>query len=155
MGPAPFVWAILGILLMAAESLTPGFWVIFFGAGGLVTAALAWGMPGIADRPHLQVLLWLGSSTLLLALLRRALKKRFGARQARAESIGSRALVIEAIAPGKPGRIRFAGTTWRAESYDEELAAGETVEILAQENLTCFVSRPFLDGGEQPREEHR
>jgi membrane protein implicated in regulation of membrane protease activity len=145
MAPAPFVWAILGILLMAAETLTPGFWVIFFGAGGMVTAGLTSLVPGLADRLHLQVLVWLGSSSLLLALLRRTLQRRFGGRRAPEDAVGSRALVVEAIAPGKPGRIRFAGTTWRAESYDEEIAAGETVEILAQDNLTYFVSRPFLD----------
>ncbi len=153
MGPEPFVWAIIGILLMAAESLTPGFWVIFFGAGGLVTGALTWLVPGLSGRWHLQVLLWLGSSSLLLALLRRALQSRFGGRRVPEDSIGSRAVVVEAIAPGRPGRIRFAGTTWRAESYDEEIAAGETVEILARDSLTYFVSRPFLDAGEQPGEE--
>ena len=147
MGLAPFVWAVVGMLLMAAESLTPGFWVIFFGAGGIVTALLTWLVPALADRPHLQVLVWLGSSTLLLALLRRTLRRRFGGREASTEAIGSRAVVVEPIAPGKPGRIRLGGTTWRAESYDEEIAAGETVQILAQDNLTYFVSRPFLEGG--------
>jgi membrane protein implicated in regulation of membrane protease activity len=155
MSPAPFVWAIIGILLMAAESLTPGFWVIFFGAGGLLTAALTWLVPGLAGRLHLQVLLWLASSSLLLIPLRRVLQSRFGGRRLREDSIGSRAIVVEAIAPGKAGRIRFAGTTWRAESYDEEIAAGETVEILAQDGLTYFVSRPFLDAGEQQGEEKR
>jgi len=152
MGPEPFVWAIIGILLMAAESLTPGFWVIFFGAGGLVTGALTWLVPGLSGRLHLQVLLWLGSSSVLLALLRRVLQSRFGGRRVPEDSIGSRALVVEAVAPGRPGRIRFAGTTWRAESYDEEIAAGETVVILARDNLTYFVSRPFLDTEEQPGE---
>ncbi len=144
---APFVWAVVGMLLMAAESLTPGFWVIFFGAGGILTAVMAWLVPALAARPHLQVLVWLCSSTILLALLRRTLRRRFGGRDAASDAIGSRAVVVEAIAPGRPGRIRFAGTTWRAESYDEEIPAGETVQILAQDNLTYFVSRPFLEGG--------
>ncbi len=150
MGLAPLVWAIVGLLLMAAEFLVPGFWVFFFGAGGLLTAALAGLAPALASRPHLQVLVWLASSALMLGLLRRAAERRFGRRGAGSDdAIGARAVVVEAIAPGSPGRIRLRGTTWRADSYDEEIGAGETVEILARENLTYYVCRPVLKDGSQ------
>lgn len=148
MGLAPLVWAMVGLLLMAAEFVIPGFWVFFFGAGGLLTAAAAWIAPGLASRPHLQVLVWLACSALLLAALRRAAQRRFGGKGAGADdAIGARAVVVEPIAPTRPGRIRFRGTTWRAASYDEEIEAGETVEILAREDLTYYVCRPVLKGG--------
>jgi inner membrane protein len=143
-GVAPFVWAIAGLLLMAAEAVMPGFFIIFAGAGGLVTAALTALLPGLAARPPAQLLVWAASSAVMLALLRRALRLRFGGRDAAEDSVGARAVVVEPIAPGSPGRIRLAGTTWRAESYDETFAAGEVVDVLAREGLTCYVSRPML-----------
>ncbi len=51
-------------------------------------------------------------------------------------------MVIERVLPDLPGRIRFRGTTWRAESLGETFEPGETVMILETDNLTCFVSRP-------------
>ena len=96
------------------------------------------------------MLVWLASSSLMLGLLRRTLRRRLGGRGAGADdAIGARAVVVEPIAPGRPGRIRFRGTTWSADSYDEEIDEGETVEILARENLTYYVCRPLL--GSEPQ----
>jgi membrane protein implicated in regulation of membrane protease activity len=145
---APFIWAVLGIVLTAAELFTPGFWVIFLGAGGLLTALATLLIPGLAASLPLQLLIWLGSSSLLLGVLRRLVRRRLGRLRAIADdAVGEQAIVVETITPDKPGRIRFRGTTWTARSYDEEHKPGDTVQILEREDLTYYVCRPFPEGG--------
>ena len=65
-------WAVLGLLLAAAELLTPGgFFVIFFGLGGLVVAVLA--AMGLAEPLWLQILLFSVFSVASLLLFRNPL----------------------------------------------------------------------------------
>jgi membrane protein implicated in regulation of membrane protease activity len=59
--------------------------------------------------------------------------------------VGQTARVVEAIGPGKPGRVRFHGTTWRAETFDEPFDVDEEVMVFQKENLTLTVGRPLLD----------
>ena len=49
---APWVWGLLGLILMGAEILVPGIYLLFVGASALVIAAIFWVMPGFS--------IWLG-----------------------------------------------------------------------------------------------
>jgi len=51
---------------------------------------------------------------------------------------GKLAVVVEAVAPNKPGRVEFCGTTWTAEA-EAELPAGVSVRIRSKKNLTLKV----------------
>ena len=140
------IWAILGIILMALEAVIPGFVIFFFGLGALITALAAL-LPGIGTAYWLQAIIWIASSAGSMAFLRKKLDKVFKGKlieNKSSEYIGKRAVVIEEISPEKPGRIRFEGTSWKAESYTETIPEGEEVEILEKENLTCVVTRDFL-----------
>ena len=46
--------------------------------------------------------------------------------------------VVEAVAPNKPGRVEFCGTTWKAESA-ATLPVGASVRIAGKKNLTLKV----------------
>lgn len=145
----PYIWAAIGLLFMGAEFFLPGFVIFFFGVGSLVTAILSWIVPGLRSSITLQILLWLASSGLSLYFLRRYFSKIFRgnlipSNENENEYAGSTAVVVEAITPDEPGRIRFQGTTWKAVSYDESFDAGETVEILKEENLTFVVTRSLM-----------
>ncbi|TFH06505.1 MAG: NfeD family protein, partial [Spirochaetales bacterium] len=120
------------------------FVVFFFGLGALLTSLLVAVVPPIAGSIPLQVLIWLGFSTVSLFGLRRVFSgwfkgRRFGEGDTR-EYIGKPAKVIEAITPDHPGRIRFGGTTWVAESYTESFNTGDRVEILARDGMTFIVT---------------
>lgn len=146
-----FLWALAGFLLIASEFLVPGLVIIFFGLGALVTALLTALVPGLNSLYGFQALIWLGSSAVSLFSLRRTLSKVFKGKllpDAITENaaVGKTALVIEKITPDKPGRIRYQGTSWSAESYTEELEKGEEVTILKQENLTFVVTKSLLNG---------
>ena len=145
----PFLWFLLGLILMAAEVFIPGFVIFFFGFGAVMSGILTAAFPILKSRVVWQVLIWLGSSTLSLFLLRRYLSKVFRGRlfEKKAEETdhtGEKAEVIEEIRPDRPGRVRFRGTSWKAESYDEVFKPGERVEILKTENLSLVVTRSIL-----------
>jgi membrane protein implicated in regulation of membrane protease activity len=153
----PLVWAILGVLMTVSEFLVPGFVIFFFGAGALLTALLSWLLGGLEGNYFLQILIWLGSSGLSLALLRRYFAKSFRGEDYQGPNdeavIGRRVKVIEAITPDDPGRVRFRGTSWLARSYDESYQEGETVEILQTEGSGFVVTRSILGDDAPPRME--
>ena len=140
----PFIWLLAGVLLMGLELLTPGFVVIFFGIGAIITGLLSF-IPGIRDSLLLQFLIWAGSSLLSLGLLRRFFTKTFRGKEITDDGsdqyVGRTAEVVEAITQKKSGRVSFQGTTWKAITYDEDIAPGDTVEIMKKDNLTLIVSK--------------
>jgi len=142
----PFIWALIGILLIASELLIPGFVIFFFGAGALLTALLSWLVPGISGSVGLQGILWAASSVLFLSFLRRHFSRIFRGQEislVHDEHVGMKATVSEPIAPGAPGRVRYQGTTWTARSDTESFEVGQTVQIIKEENLTLVVTAPF------------
>jgi membrane protein implicated in regulation of membrane protease activity len=141
----PYIWLLAGVLLIGLELLTPGFVVVFFGIGALITGILSLIIPGMSNSLLAQFLTWAASSLLSLALLRRFFKKTFGGKEitddGSDEYVGQTAEVVEAITQKKPGRVSFQGTTWKAITYDEDIAPGDTVEIMKKDNLTLVVSK--------------
>jgi membrane protein implicated in regulation of membrane protease activity len=113
--------------------------------GAWITALLV-GV-GILPSFNAQLLVFLISSVLALALFRRKGKRLFEGKVTRVwnpessmEDVrGQRAVVLQAITPGSPGgRIEFHGTSWSAEA-DVTIPAGQMVEITGQDNLTLRV----------------
>jgi membrane protein implicated in regulation of membrane protease activity len=145
----PFVWALLGLLLILSEFFVPGVVIVFFGSGALLSALLTALIPPLRSNIVLQIFIWLGTSGLFLVTLRRYFAKIFKGRLANGKSdadfVGKRVKVVEKIKPGQAGRIRYQGTTWKAESYNESFKRGETVEILKKENLTFIVTKSLLE----------
>jgi len=82
-------------------------------------------------------------SVVYILLLRQSLKKVFKGNKEVSERLGDdftgkMAVVVEAVAPNKPGRVEFCGCTWTAES-ESVLAAGTSVRIRSKKNLTLSV----------------
>ena len=135
-------WFIFGILLLVFELATPGFVAMFFGMAALTVALISWIFsPG-------QIFCWLlfaALSVIYLLLLRKFLKRVFIGDKDEPDRledsfVGKYAKVIEAIAPGNPGRVDFSGCTWEAEA-DDAIALGERVRICAKKNLTLSVQK--------------
>jgi len=145
----PLIWLIAGLALVSAEFIIPEFVIFFFGLGALANSLLVALFPGIASSLPIQILTWLGLSALSLAGFRRYFSgwlkgKRLTAGEREAKYVGRAATVLEEIAPDSPGRIKFAGTSWGAVSYDQKFAAGEKVEILKQDGITFVVTDSIL-----------
>lgn len=141
-----FVWGLIGILLIASEMAIPGFTIFFFGMGGLIVAAAALILPPVAHSFLWQVLLWVTASILSFSFLRKKFDRLFRGtllNRLPADSVGEHAMVLEAITPDKPGRVRFRGTSWKALSLTESFEAGDRVSIVAQDGISLTVTEPF------------
>jgi len=137
------IWFFIGLLLLFAEMVIPGLVVAFFAFGAWVVAAVHLVHPLSINQ---QLALFIMASVLSLALARSWLKSMFTGYVSSAsdgsvdlgEFVGQRAMVIQTIAPQRPGRVEFHGTTWPAEA-DGEIAEGTVVEIRRKDNLTLRV----------------
>jgi inner membrane protein len=142
---AELLWFLAGLVLILAELMVPGFVILFFGVGAWVTALLT-GLGWIADF-NIQLLVFLGSSLLSLALFRSKGKKVFEGRvtnvlaptESMEDLLGKRAVVIARIAPDTPGgKVEFHGTSWNADA-DVPIDEGQVVEILDLRELRLKV----------------
>jgi inner membrane protein len=117
-----WTWLIVGLMLMAAELLLPaGFYLFFFGVGGVATAFLA--ALGVSAFP-VQGLAFIGISLVCVVLLRKPLlaKVHFRNKTHTVDSmVGETAKALEAIAPHAVGRVEMRGTCWSALNTGSDL----------------------------------
>lgn len=141
----PYIWLILGLVLLFSEFLIPGFVIFFFGIAAIVMAGISWLIPGLNSNIPLQIIIWLFTSGLTLGVFRRFFRKTFKGKVIKGDDTdefrGKIARAVESISENHPGRVTFQGTSWKAICYDEKIKKGDTVEILKKENLTLIVSK--------------
>jgi inner membrane protein len=141
------IWFLLGIGLAFLELFLPGFILLFFGIGCLITAGalLIWDL-----TLNQQILLFILSSVTFLLLLRSRLKTVFRGASSDKQSDdfddfprGLRVPVIKTITPAEYGRIQYRGSPWYA-AAGETIEEGNTVEIVsfADESRQVFLVRP-------------
>ncbi|MBN2531712.1 MAG: NfeD family protein [Spirochaetales bacterium] len=149
------IWLIAGLLMIGVEFIIPGFVIFFFGVGAIILSALTWLIPALRNNFILQLIIWLISSGFALGFFRKFFSKIFKGKVQKDtgedEFVCKTAEVIEPINQNKPGRVSFEGTTWKAITYDENIKAGDIVEILKKDNLTLIVRKlHFSDDDEFP-----
>jgi hypothetical protein len=137
-----WIWALLGLVLLAAELATPGgFFAIFFGTAALVVALLA--LVGWVSDPAFQWLLFTVFSVAGLALFRRPLMRALKLDQAKkpVDAIaGEEAVVLEEVAPGGVGKAELRGTTWTARTEGVgTLEKGRRCRVERIEGLTLWL----------------
>jgi inner membrane protein len=111
-----WTWLILGIVLMVAELLLPsGFFLFFFGVGGVTTGLLA--LLGLLPSFITQGLVFIGTSLFCVVILRKPLLTKFHFRNrthAVDSLVGESAQALEAIAPQMLGKVELRGSCWSA-----------------------------------------
>lgn len=138
-----FFWiALLIVFLILAFTLdTPEFLLFSLSS---VAGALLSSIPGTAESVPLQVVGTVITGAVVFSVLRKRLRKLFRGEEIRPDAFndsGKTAVVVEAIAPGKPGRVEVGGTTWNAVCVGETLHPGDTVLILERRDLTFLVTK--------------
>ena len=134
------IWIVIGLVLMLLEFVVPGFVIIFFGAGGVLTGLLAWIIPGLPGWAQLMIFLISSVGSLLL------FRKFMPGESVNEEEvsdvktcfIGDTAMVTQSIDPYAGGKIELNGVTWGATS-DEAIPAGLKVVIVARKGLSFVV----------------
>ncbi|MGK7890754.1 MAG: NfeD family protein [Leptolyngbyaceae cyanobacterium] len=130
----PIFWLIVGITLCVMEVALPtAFMEVVLGVGAIIVAFIALVVPSFG----LQVVIWMGLSLLLLALVRRFLPKASAFKM----EASREAQTLTAIPVGDAGRVLYEGGSWRARCGDETLAiaADEKVYVVARKGNTLVV----------------
>lgn len=123
-----WLWAALGIILLAVEMATGTFYVLWFGVAALCVAVAMWLFPDISEA--MQFVTFAALSLGSLAIWRLNYKKtstdsRVG--QSQGEEIGRVGTVIITASQKQNGRIRFAQGLMG--SRDWVAIADETIEV--------------------------
>lgn len=137
------LWFLAGVVFFLLELSMPGFILFFFGAGAWLTAVLSWLYP---LSLNVQMLVFIVASIVSLLVLRRFVKKAFsgsatgaGEDRVMAEP-GVRVVVVCDIIPPAEGKVKYSGTTWRAQA-SENIEAGEIAEIVEQDGMVMQVKK--------------
>ena len=135
------VWFILGLILLLAELVLPGFVIFFFGVGAWITALVClFFNPGF----NLQAVIFAVTSVIVLLAFRKMIQNKFIYNKndisgtIEDEFTGKEAVAVADFDDEKRGKVDFKGTSWRAES-DFEIHAGQTVIILKKDNFKLKV----------------
>ena len=136
-------WAVLGLVLAGLEILTPGgFYLIFFGLGGLAVAVLA--RLGVAGPLWFQLLLFSIFSIASLRFFRdpllRMMHRKTGSSTKVDQLIGELAIPTDAIGAGAVGKAEMRGTTWTARNRSEQIIpAGCRCKVKAVDGLIIAI----------------
>jgi len=135
------IWLVLLIVFAVIEAATVGLVSLWFAAGALVALLSTFFTANI----WLQIGIFLGASTLALALLRPLAERVLIPRRVPTNAnraIGQEAEVIELINNLKAtGAVKVLGVTWTARSTDESvIPVGKTVRVDRIEGVKLFVS---------------
>lgn len=133
-----WLWAAIGIVLLAVEMATGTFYVLWFGIAALCTAFALWMFP---NMPHaMQFAMFAALAISSLAIWKLNYKKtethhRVG--QAQGEEIGRVGTVIEACGPNQNGKIRFTQGLMGAKEWpvvaNHAIAEGAEARVIAVE----------------------
>ncbi|ASY64261.1 putative activity regulator of membrane protease YbbK [Sinorhizobium sojae CCBAU 05684] len=140
----PWNWWVLGLLLLAAEVLVPGVFLVWIGLAALITGTLSLLLWDAA--------FWIWQVQLIVFALLSMVAVLIGRRIAatseesdepllnkRAESLVGRTAVLEQPIAEGHGRVRLDDTTWAVEGPD--LPTGTRVRIVASTGRHLTVER--------------
>ncbi len=137
---ADLIWLILGAILIIAEMVTPSFFLIWFGIGGLIAAAAAY----LHASATIQWIVFLASSAALVLCSRLFARKVTPgpppSRQNVDEYLGETGVVVQKDPHANTGVIRVKREAWRADS-SEVLEEGALVEVVGSEGVHLKVRR--------------
>ena len=142
-----WIWAVLGIVLLAAEIMITGtLYTLWFSISALCVAVMLWLFP---DTPYaVQFTVFAVLSLGSLAIWRRYYKKTdtsYRVGQAQGEEIGRVGIVTEAVSPAHNGAIRFTqglmgSKEWVAVS-SEPIEAGSNATVVAVEGNSLRITK--------------
>ncbi len=135
------LWLIAGAILCFSEAIFPVAFVAFMmGISAMVVAAIALVIPSFP----IQVILWLGFSTLSIVGSRRFVPKQKTLNSTVGDAQEGETLTE--ISPGKTGRVLYEGNSWQAICADDKIAIlpHQKVYIVTRKGNTLVVLPEML-----------
>ncbi|MBZ2185232.1 MAG: NfeD family protein [Bryobacter sp.] len=136
-----WMWMVAGFAMLAAETIVPGFFLLFFGVGAVFMGLFQLVFPGVPL--WIELLIFLAVSSLWLALFRSRLIQWFDSRQPpkQVDRIeGETALVIADIPPGAIGKAELRGASWNALNLGPNTApSGARYRVVKIDGLTLHI----------------
>lgn len=137
-----WAWIIVGLLLLGAEGAgMGGFFLMFFGIGGVAVGVLV--LLGVAGPDWMQWILFSALSLISMLLFRRQLLAgSAGVHDGgdRDTIVGERGKVLVAMAAQAEGSVEVRGTTWSATNVGErELPEGAACVVRAVRGISLEV----------------
>lgn len=126
-------WIVIGAVCLIGEMVTSGFFLLWFGVGAFVAAALSY----LGFNFTIQFIAFLLVSVVLIGISRPFASRISGEPERRAVTdrlIGQTAIVIE------DGLVKFDGEIWRAKSHDK-IKKGDKVIIKAVDGVKLIVEK--------------
>ncbi len=132
-----WVWLTLGLILFIAEFLIDSdFYLMFFGAGSTVVAALT--AAGISGPLLTQALLFCLLSLVGVLVVRRLIMKR--TTRDLDDMVGKTAIALEDLDGDVVGKAEMRGTTWRAINVGPTvLRKGQKCQVHDVKGITLLV----------------
>lgn len=135
-----WIWIVLALVLLGAEAVTPGgFVVIFFGVGALAAGLVSW----FEATPSLWIegLTFSAVSCVSLILFRGRLLSALKPPPPRVDSlVGEVGSVIEDFGAGDVGKVELRGTIWNARSVADAMRRGQRCRVERVDGLTLWVT---------------
>lgn len=136
-----WMWMVAGFLLLALETVTPGFFLLFFGAGAVFMGFFQLLIPGV--ELWVELLIFLSVSSLWLGLFRRRLIAYMEKRNPpkKVDSIpGEMAIALEDLLPARIGKAELRGSCWNALNIGPDtIAKSDRCVVDHVEGLTLHV----------------
>jgi len=139
---ADIMWGAAGILLIIGDVVFGTFFVMFLGAGALITATLLW--TGVSLNNAAQWLTFSAVSALGVLLLRPKLMQWFGpsSEERFEEHKGQTVVVVEDVLPGKTGKIKYRGAEWQSATTEaDSISAGENAVITHLDGIVVYIRK--------------
>jgi membrane protein implicated in regulation of membrane protease activity len=133
-------WLSLGLVLMAAETIVPGAFLLWFGVAGLVMAALVWLLPDLHGLA--QAVLFGGLAVAAVQVYRFYFRRHEPTSEQpllnrRSEQYVGRVFVLDGAIENGFGKIRIGDSIWTVAG--DPLPAGARVVVTAVDGMTLKV----------------
>jgi membrane protein implicated in regulation of membrane protease activity len=138
----PWGWAAFGLVLIGLEILVPGLFLVWFGAGALATAVLAWVVPELGLTAEAGAFVVVSGACIAAVVLRQGLRQRpdpAGAailNDRMAALVGAGTTLADPIVNGH-GRAFFGDTLWQVTGPDRP--AGTPVRVVGHRGMVLVV----------------
>ncbi len=136
-----WMWMVAGFVMLATESVVPGFFLLFFGFGAVFMGFFQLLIPGV--DLWIEILIFLSVSSIWLALFRKRLIAYMERKNPpkRVDSIeGETAVALENIPPNGIGKAELRGTSWNTRNLGEIIIVkGQRCKVERMDGLTLHV----------------